>query len=71
MVDIKLLQKDYDSVAAKLQRKGVEEEILASLKALALKAKDKRQAMEEVTASQNLLSKEFGRYKKEGLDIAS
>ncbi len=71
MVDIKLLQKDYESVASKLQRKGVEEEILASLKALALKAKDKRQAMEEVTASQNLLSKEFGRYKKEGLDIAS
>lgn len=71
MVDIKLLQKDYDSVAAKLQRKGVDAELLASLKALALNAKDKRQAMEEVTAEQNVLSKEFGRYKKEGLDIAS
>lgn len=71
MVDIKLLQKDYDSVAAKLQRKGVDAELLTSLKALALKAKDKRQAMEEATAEQNVLSKEFGRYKKEGLDIAS
>ncbi len=71
MVDIKLLQKDYESVASKLQRKGVDAELLASLKALALNAKDKRQSMEEVTAEQNLLSKEFGRYKKEGLDVAS
>jgi seryl-tRNA synthetase len=71
MVDIKLLQKDYESVASKLQRKGVDAQLLASLKTLALTAKDKRQAMEEVTAEQNLLSKEFGRYKKEGLDIAS
>ncbi len=71
MVDIKLLQKDYESVASKLQRKGVDAQLLASLKTLALTAKDKRQTMEEVTAEQNLLSKEFGRYKKEGLDIAS
>lgn len=71
MVDIKLLQKDYESVASKLQRKGVDAQLLTSLKTLALTAKDKRQAMEEVTAEQNLLSKEFGRYKKEGLDIAS
>ncbi len=70
MIDIKLLQKDYELVASKLQRKGVDEELLASLKQLALKAKDKRQLMEETTAKQNALSKEFGRYKKEGLDIA-
>ncbi len=70
MIDIKLLQKDYEFVASKLQRKGVDEELLASLKQLALKAKDKRQLMEETTAKQNALSKEFGRYKKEGLDIA-
>ena len=69
MVDIKLLQRDYDSVAAKLTRKGVDAELLASLKSLALNAKDKRQLMEEVTAEQNVLSKEFGRYKKEGLDV--
>lgn len=69
MVDIKLLQRDYDSVAAKLTRKGVDAQLLASLKSLALNAKDKRQLMEEVTAEQNVLSKEFGRYKKEGLDV--
>lgn len=71
MVDIKLLQKEFDSVAAKLTRKGVDAQILASLKSLALNAKDKRQLMEEVTAEQNVLSKEFGRYKKEGLDVNS
>lgn len=70
MVDIKLLQRDYDTVAAKLTRKGVDAALLDSLKELALKAKAKRQSMEEVTAEQNKLSKEFGRYKKEGLDIA-
>ena len=69
MVDIKLLQRDYDSVAAKLTRKGVDAQLLASLKSLASNAKDKRQLMEEVTAEQNVLSKEFGRYKKEGLDV--
>ncbi|MFA7084440.1 MAG: serine--tRNA ligase [Arcobacteraceae bacterium] len=69
MVDIKLLQKDYESVAAKLTRKGVGAELLASLKELSLRTKEKRQAMEEVTAEQNLLSKEFGRYKKEGLAV--
>lgn len=70
MVDIKLLQRDYDTVAAKLTRKGVDAALLESLKSLAQEAKAKRQIMEEVTAQQNQLSKEFGRYKKEGLDIA-
>lgn len=70
MVDIKLLQRDYDTVAAKLTRKGVDAALLESLKSLAQEAKAKRQTMEEVTAQQNQLSKEFGRYKKEGLDIA-
>lgn len=69
MVDIKLLQKDFQSVASKLTRKGVGAEIVASLKELSLKTKEKRQQMEETTAKQNVLSKEFGRYKKEGLDI--
>ena len=70
MVDIKLLQKEFDTVASALQRKGVNQEVLDNLKVLALEAKVKRQQMEDVTAEQNKLSKEFGRYKKEGLDIA-
>ncbi|RBQ29128.1 serine--tRNA ligase [Aliarcobacter vitoriensis] len=70
MIDIKLLQKDFDYVVTSLKKKGVDDELLNSLKALAQKTKDKRQAMEEVTAEQNILSKEFGRYKKENLDIS-
>lgn len=70
MIDIKLLQKDFDNVANALKRKGVAQEILDNLKSISENAKQKRQDMENVTAEQNKLSKEFGRYKKEGLDIA-
>jgi seryl-tRNA synthetase len=69
MIDIKLLQKDFDYVVAALQRKGVDNELLNNLKTLASDTKEKRQEMEDVTAEQNLLSKEFGRYKKEKLDV--
>ncbi|WP_417334415.1 serine--tRNA ligase [Halarcobacter sp.] len=70
MIDVRELQKDFETMATALKRKGVEEEVLDNLKALAQDAKAKRQEMENVTAEQNKLSKEFGRYKKEGLDIA-
>jgi len=71
MIDIKLLQKDFDYVVTALQKKGVDNELLNNLKILASNTKQKRQEMEDVTASQNALSKEFGRYKKENLDITS
>jgi len=70
MIDIKLLQKDFDTVAAALTRKGVDADILNKLKSISQDAKVKRQEMENVTSEQNKLSKEFGRYKKEKLDIA-
>jgi seryl-tRNA synthetase len=71
MIDIKLLQKDFDYVATALQKKGVDNSLLNNLKTLANNTKQKRQEMEDVTAEQNVLSKEFGRYKKENLDITS
>lgn len=64
MIDIKLLQKDFDEVATALNRKGVSQDILDNLKALSVDAKAKRQEMENVTAEQNSLSKDFGRYKR-------
>ena len=70
MIDIKLLQRDFDTVATALTRKGVDADILNKLKAISQDAKVKRQEMENVTSEQNKLSKEFGRYKKEKLDIA-
>ena len=69
MIDIKLLQRDFDTVAAALTRKGVDQDILNKLSSISMNAKAKRQDMENVTAEQNKLSKEFGRYKKEKLDI--
>lgn len=71
MIDIKLLQKDFDYVVTALQKKGVDNELLNNLKILASNTKQKRQEMEDVTAEQNVLSKEFGRYKKENLDITA
>ncbi len=64
MIDVRELQKDFENIATALKRKGVEEETLDNLKALAQDTKLKRQEMEDVTAQQNKLSKEFGRYKK-------
>ena len=71
MIDIKLLQKEFDTIATALRRKGVDNELLNNLKSLANDTKYKRQEMEDTTAKQNQLSKEFGRYKKDGLDISS
>ncbi len=70
MIDVRELQKNFDAMATALTRKGVDQEILDELKEISHTAKLKRQEMENVTAEQNKLSKEFGRYKKEGLDIA-
>lgn len=69
MIDIKLLQRDFEYVATALKRKGVASDILDSLKAISEDAKIKRQEMEDTTASQNRLSKEFEDI-KEGLDIS-
>ena len=70
MIDIKLVQNSFDFVVAALKKKGVDDEILNSLKEISLSTKATRQTLEEITAKQNVLSKEFGRYKKENLDIS-
>ncbi|MEA1914894.1 MAG: serine--tRNA ligase [Campylobacterota bacterium] len=70
MIDIKLLQKDFDTVSTALQRKNVDAEVLNALQELSLKAKDKRKEMESLQAEQNKLSSQFGIYKKEGKDIS-
>jgi seryl-tRNA synthetase len=69
MVDIKLLQRDFDFVAKALTRKGVDSLILDNLKMISEDAKTKRQAMESLQAEQNGLSSQFGAYKKEGKDV--
>mgnify|MGYP003605953680 FL=1 len=68
MIDIKLLQKDYESVANALKRKKVDENILANLKDLSLQTKESKAQMENLQAQINQLSSKFGEYKKNGLD---
>lgn len=68
MIDIKLLQKDYESVANALKRKKVDENILANLKDLSLQTKENKAQMENLQAQINQLSSKFGEYKKNGLD---
>jgi len=69
MIDIKLLQKDFDAVSIALQKKGVTTETLASLKTQVEDAKEKRKEMELSQAEQKILSQQFGSYKKEGKDV--
>jgi len=70
MIDIKLLQKDFDKVSNALIKKGVDVALLEDIKNDVVKTKAKRQQMEEIQAKQNALSSQFGAYKKDGKDIA-
>ena len=70
MIDLKLLQKDFDTVSKKLMRKGVDEELLQTLKTKNEELKVAKAAYETLQAAQNAMSKEFGVYKREGKDIA-
>jgi len=69
MLDLKLLEKNFDEIAQKLKTKGVDEKLLAELKELFAKYKDEKRILEELQAKQNSLSKLFGVYKREGKDI--
>ncbi|WP_187647957.1 serine--tRNA ligase [Nitrosophilus labii] len=69
MLDLKLLEKNFDEIAEKLKNRGVEEKLLAELKELFTKYKSEKKVLEELQAKQNKLSKLFGIYKKEGKDI--
>jgi seryl-tRNA synthetase len=70
MIDLKLLEKDFDTVANRLKKKKVDEELLSKLKELFGELKRKKTAQEGLQATQNAKSKLFCVYKKEGKDIA-
>ena len=69
MIDLKLLQKDFDGMSAKLIRKGVDLTILEKLKEKNEELKVAKINFETLQALQNSMSKEFGVYKREGKDI--
>lgn len=66
MIDVKLLQKNFDETANALMRKKVDAQLIASLKTANELLKNAKLAYETMQAKQNELSKLFGQYKKEG-----
>jgi seryl-tRNA synthetase len=69
MIDLKLLQKDFDNVSAQLQRKNIKPALIEELKNKNEALKKAKAAFEEAQAKQNEMSRLFGTYKKEGKDI--
>lgn len=59
MLDLKLLEKDFDSVAAKLKAKKVDENLLKNLQICFVNLKKERTKLEEAQAFQNKFSKEL------------
>jgi seryl-tRNA synthetase len=71
LIDLKLLQKDFDFVAAALKKKQVDTALLEELKTKTLDFKTALQTLENLKANQNSLSKEFGRLKATGGDVGA
>ncbi len=70
MIDLKLLQKDFEGVKRALLRRGVDEQLIEELRKRNERLKEAKAAFEALQAAQNAMSKEFGIYKKEGRDIS-
>jgi len=70
MIDLKLLQKDFEGMRVKLMRKGVDSQLLEKLKEQNEEVKKAKSSYETLQAHQNSMSKEFGVYKREGKDIS-
>ena len=66
MIDLKLLEKDFDSVAKRLKLKGVDENILNEIKKLFKEKKEIQTKLEKLQNQRNILSKEIGKLIKEG-----
>ncbi|MDQ1340652.1 MAG: seryl-tRNA synthetase [Campylobacterota bacterium] len=71
MIDLKLLQKDFDFVANALKKKRVSKELLEKLKEYTSEYKKSLTELENLKAEQNKLSKEFGNIKASGKDISA
>ena len=66
MIDLKLLEKDFDNIAEKLKRKKVNEEILKEIKTLFKTKKELQQELEIYQNKRNTLSKKIGELIKNG-----
>ncbi|MDR1451309.1 MAG: serine--tRNA ligase [Helicobacteraceae bacterium] len=71
MIDLKRVERDYETFYAQISRKMVERTLLESLKTKLLEAKRLRRELEEKQTLQNRLSKEFGALKVSGGDVSA
>ena len=66
MIDLKLLEKDFEEISKKLKSRGVEEKILKEVKTLFEEKKKIKKELEELLNKRNTLSKQIGSLFKEG-----
>ena len=71
MIDLKNLQKNFDEVSKKLEKKGIKKELLNNIKEQFNKLKEVRAEQEAYKANLNILSKTFGEYKRDGIDTTN
>ena len=69
MLDVKLLQNNFETVQAALEKKHVGSTLVGTLRTLSLGLKEARQTLETLQAEQNAKSKSFGMAAKNGGDI--
>jgi seryl-tRNA synthetase len=66
LIDLKLLEREFEATAAALRRRGVTDESIATLQATSTALKGAKQEAEALQAEQNRLSRRFGELKKSG-----
>ncbi len=70
MIDLKVLQNNFDEVAKKLKKKNIKDEVLKELKRLFVVLKEQKGELESLQAEQNKKSKLFPVYMKEKRDVS-
>ncbi|MDR0762521.1 MAG: serine--tRNA ligase, partial [Campylobacteraceae bacterium] len=70
MLDLKLLQNDFNTVLKALEKKHVNSSLLEELKKLSLSLKQKRQYLESLQTEQNADSKLFGQLMRDKKDTS-
>jgi len=66
MIDLKLLERDFENVAKRLKLKGVNEDILNEIKELFKKKKELKTDLDKLLEKRNTLSRKIGELIKEG-----
>ena len=66
MIDLKVLEKDFENIANRLKTKGIKEEDLKEIKELFEEKKEIQTILEQYQAKRNNLSKEIGLLMREG-----